>query len=154
TINSSSEGSDADGEFELDDGYESEFVEKDLEEGDEYIPGQDEGEEEDVDYAFVAEHTPPPGSIVVLHTILAFATLLLKPTLDVGKIDAQFNHISNLASRCLNAQAYIIDLDNAFSMLLTHSLRAAACNTWASKSADLTATFYEHVFHKDRSPDH
>ncbi|CAD6884497.1 unnamed protein product [Tilletia caries] len=112
TINSSSEGSDADGEFELDDGYESEFA------------------------------------------ILAFATLLLKPTLDVGKIDAQFNHISNLASRCLNAQAYIIDLDNAFSMLLTHSLRAAACNTWASKSADLTATFYEHVFHKDRSPDH
>ncbi|CAD6917454.1 unnamed protein product [Tilletia caries] len=68
TINSSSEGSDADGEFELDDGYESEFVEKDLEEGDEYIPGQDEGEEEDVDYAFVAEHTPPPGSIVVLHS--------------------------------------------------------------------------------------
>ncbi|KAE8218334.1 hypothetical protein CF319_g7771 [Tilletia indica] len=82
-------------------------------------------------------------------TVKAFATLLLKPTLDFVKIDTQYRFLAALAARC-DSPIYTGDLDDAFHSISHRDNRAAAYEAWTAHSHELTMAFFHTAIQKDR----
>ncbi|CAD6960154.1 unnamed protein product [Tilletia controversa] len=59
--------------------------------------------------------------------VKAFATLIMKPTLDLLHVDRQPRFLSALKSRC-DFQAYKTDIDDAFDILCCDANRRIACD--------------------------